>query len=559
MELRLKFLFIFFVLVFIIITGRLFYWQIILSDRLEGEADTQRTKLFQIPAKRGTIMAQDGSLLVANQRAYLVYAEPRKIKNMTNTQDLLADILDLDAASISGKFRNESLAWIPIAHKVEEEKKQMLQTKNLPGIGFEEEGLRYYPESSMAAHILGFVGKDAKGDDKGYFGIEGFYDRQLKGRTGSMRQETDARGLPILIGKQTRIEPENGRDLILHIDKSVQFIIEKKLEEAINKYGAKGGWVVVMEPKTGSILGMASSPAYEPKKYGTYDNSLYKNPIVAESYEPGSTFKVLVMGAALKEKKVKPSQEFIEEGPIEIGGYQIRTWNNQYSGKITATGILEKSSNVGMVMIGKLLGKDKLIQYIKKFGIDRTTGIDLEEEVSADLRPENSWYDIDYATASFGQGIAVTAIQMIRAVSAIANDGILVEPHMVKTIVNPDGRKIDIRPKIIDQVISKEAAHVLSEMMVQAVDHGEARYSKPKGYKIAGKTGTAQIPIAGHYDATKTIASFVGFAPVPNPQFVMLTTLKEPTSSPWGSETAAPLFFSIARELFSYYGIRPSQ
>lgn len=557
MERRLHVLLGFFILVFIVVIIRLFYWQIILRDQFGGEADLQRNKMLKIPPRRGEIFASDGSYLVANQRSYLIYTEPKKIKSLESTKKFLSETLDIPIASISAKFSDDTLVWIPIAHKVDNEKKQKLMSQNIPGIGFEEEDIRYYPEASMAAHLLGFVGKDGKGDDKGYFGIEGYYNRQLEGRSGYIRQETDAKGLPILIGRQQRVEPEHGRNLILNIDKSIQFIIEKKLEEGITKYGAKGGWVIVMEPKTGAIIGMAAQPSYDPRNFTLYESSVYKNPVVAESYEPGSTFKALIMAAALNEKKVKPQTEFKEEGPIEIGGYTIRTWNNQYNGKTTATGILERSSNVGMVEIGKLLGKEKLLDYINSFGVGKTTGIDLEDEVSPDLRQKDKWYDIDYATATFGQGIALTAIQMIKAVGAIANDGKMMEPHVVKTIVEPNGRKIEIKPKEVARLFSAQTTSVLSEMLIAAVDNGEARYTKPEGYRIAGKTGTAQVPIAGHYDATKTIASFVGFGPVPNPRFVMLTTFKEPTSSPWGSETAAPLFFSIAKELINYYGIPP--
>ncbi len=557
MERRLRFLFSFFILLFFLIIYRLFYWQIIKQDTLEGAGDLQRTKTLEIPARRGEIYASDGSYLVANKRAYLVFAEPKKIKNHAQTNEILAQDLGIPLASISAQLKDNSRLWVPIAHKISEVQKNKIMGKKLSGIGFAQEDIRYYPESSMAAHLLGFVGKDINGTDKGYFGIEGYYNRQLEGRPGLLREETDAQGLPILLGKNKRIAPENGRDLILNIDKSIQFIIEEKLKEGIEKYGAKGGWVIVMEPKSGAILSMASYPNYDPSSFQYFANNLYKNPVVAESYEPGSTFKTLVMAASINENKVKPQTKFIEDGPIEIGGYIIRTWNNKYSGKINTIGILERSSNVGMVKIGELLGQEKLLEYIKNIGVGDYTSIDLEDEEVPTLRPFDKWYDIDYATATFGQGIALTAVQMIRAVGALANDGKMMEPHVVKAIVEPDGQRIEIEPKKVKQIYSPETAHILSEMMVAAVDNGEARYSKPKGYRIAGKTGTAQIPIAGHYDSEKTIASFVGFAPASNPRFVMLTTIKEPTASPWGSETAAPLFFTIAQEIFNYYGIPP--
>lgn len=559
MENRLRVLLLIFILVFGFIIARLFYWQVIMAEQFGGQANNQSTRKLTIPSRRGTISAKDGSTLVTNSHSSLVYLEPKKIKDKQKTIETLASMLDMTVSTISAKLENDQLVWVPIAHKIPDDIKQKLQNKNIPGLGFEEEDTRYYPEGSMSAQLLGFVGKDAKGNDKGYFGIEGYYDRQLEGRNGYLEQETDARGLPILMGQVQRVDPENGRDLILNIDKSIQFIAETKLSAALEKYGAKGGEVVIMDPKSGDILAMSSYPSYDPRNFNAYDNSLYKNPLVADSYEPGSTFKVLIIGAALNEKKVTPGMIFDENGPIEVGGFNIHTWNDKYSGKITTTQILEKSSNVGMVEVGKLLGKDKLLEYINKVGVGALTGVDLEEEVSPQLRPQDKWYEIDYATSTFGQGIALTPIQMVRAIGAIANDGKMMEPHVVAAIIDPQGKKIIIQPKEIRQVFTSETAHVLSEMMVSAIDNGEAKFAKPKGYRIAGKTGTAQIPIAGHYEANKTIASFIGFAPIPNPKFVMLTILKEPSTSQWGSETAAPLFFSIAKELFRYYGIQPQE
>lgn len=246
-----------------------------------------------------------------------------------------------------------------------------------------------------------------------------------------------------------------------------------------------------------------------------------------------------------------------ESGPVQIGPYVIRTWNNEYNGKISMTEVLEHSSNVGMVFVAQQLGREKLLAAIRKFGFGKLTNIDLEDEASPELRPDKEWAVVDEYTASFGQGIAVTPIQMVRALAALANGGKMMEPHVVKEIKDAKGKVTTVQPKVVSQVISPETARIVTEMMVAAVDNGEAKWAKPKGYRVAGKTGTAQIPVAGHYDATKTIASFVGFAPADKPRFVMLVTLREPSSSPWGSETAAPLFFTIARDLFTYWGIPP--
>ncbi len=544
-------------LVFLIVIVRLFYWQILNGSKLATVAADQYYFTLKLPAQRGPIQSSDGNPLVTNKTVYLVYSEPPKIENKTEFSKKISEILEIDEQEVRERISPDRILWAILARKINEEIYQKLKTLNLKGLGFEKESSRYYPEGSMSAHLLGFVGSDENGEDRGYFGIEGYYDRALTGNPGSLLQEKDARGLPILVGGIKRVLAEDGQSLELYLDRSVQLILEEKLKQGIEKYGAKSGLVAVLDPKTGGVLGSAAYPNFDPATYAKYPKEYYQNPLVAQVYEPGSTFKALVMAAALNERLVEPQMIFREEGPVKIGEYSIRTWNNEYHGELTMTQILEKSSNPGMVHISQKLGKNRLISYINKFGFGKMTGIDLEGEESAPLRPEEEWKEIDVATASFGQGIAVTPIQMLQAVGTLANDGILVEPHIVNKMSDQTGRSIEKKPKIIREVLRPATARIVTEMMISAVDHGEAKWAKPPGYRIAGKTGTAQIPLAGHYDTEKTIASFVGFAPAANPKFVMLVILREPTTSPWGSETAAPLFFSISRELFAYYGISP--
>ncbi|MBI3379885.1 penicillin-binding protein 2 [Candidatus Gottesmanbacteria bacterium] len=555
---RVTVIFILFFLLFGFIVVKLFILQVVSFEGLSGLAEKQRMASLPIIASRGKILASDGSPLVLNKKTYGIFLEPKSIKDKDIVLNILAKELDISISTISSKLNNDSLLWLPVIHQMEEKKKEIIASYKLDGVGFMDETKRYYPEASMAAQLLGFVGKGVSGEDQGYFGVEGYYDQQLRGRDGRLIQELDPVGNPILTAERQNIPAENGRDLKLYLDKTIQFIAERQLRKGIEIYGAKGGTVTILDPKTGGILAMASLPSYNPDGFYNYQQELYKNPIVSSSYEPGSTFKVLIMGAALNEGKIKSDTIIDEAGPVEIGGYTINTWNQKYHGRISATEVLNYSSNVGMVNIEKNLDQNILLSYIGNYGFGNLTGIDLQEETSPDIRERNKWYEIDYATVSFGQGIAVTPIQMVRAVSAVANKGKMMEPHIVKEIKLADGSNILIKPKVMKQVFKPEVASVLTEMMVSAVDNGETKVIKPTGFRIAGKTGTAQIPIAGHYDSQKTITSFVGFAPVENPAFVMLVTLREPTSSPWGSETAAPIFFAIAKELFSYMGISPS-
>lgn len=558
MSVRLQIVFFLFLFFFALVIARLFSLQIASVDLLQGLGQRQRLSSIKIKSARGRIFALDGSPIVLNQSAFGVYLEPSKFKDRKKTISTLASELEVLESSISARLDETSALWIPIAHRVEEERVEAIKAYDLPGVNFIEEAKRFYPEASMAAHLLGFVGKDIASEDRGYFGIEGYYNEQLSGRDGLLKQEKDAFGNPIPMGTISKIEPKDGRDLTLYLDKTIQFIIEEKLKKGIEKYGAEGGSVIIADPFTGGILASASFPSYDPERYYDFSEDLYKNPVIASSYEPGSTFKVLILAAALNEEKVDLGTKYLEESPVTIGGYKIRTWNNKYHGEISLTEILEYSSNVGMVFVSEKLGRDLILDYIEQLELGKLTGVDLQEETAPKLRDRNRWYEIDYATASFGQGIAVTPLQMIRAVAAIANGGKLLKPQAVSLIHLEDDRVVENKPQLVRQIFKPEVVALAKEMMVSAVEKGETKYLKPGNYRIAGKTGTAQIPIAGHYDTEKTIASFVGFAPADKPKFVMLVTLDRPTTSPWGSETAAPLFFDITKELFVYYGISPS-
>lgn len=540
-----------------LLVARLFYWQVIRSSSFRLAAASQHNLRLPLPSQRGSIIASDGKSIVLNQSAYLVFAEPKKINSISLFSESVAAILGMKNKDLGELLGDSSRVWVPIGHKVEASRVDQLKNLRLAGLGFEKEPKRYYPESSMAAHLLGFVGSDENGKDTGYFGLEGFYNRELSGKDGVLVVEKDIRGAPILVGETHRTEPEDGRSLVLWIDRTVQRIVERRLSDGVAKYGAKEGSIVVMDPKTGGILAMASTASYDPSNFGEYSHEFYKNPVVASSFEPGSIFKVLIMAAGIDAGLVTPSTMADETGPVRVGEYFIRTWDDKYRGKISMTDVLVHSSNVGMVFVEKKLGKERMLSALRNFGLGEFTGIDLQEEAAANLRKDSEWGEIDLATASFGQGIAVTPIQMVRAVAAIANGGSLVTPRVVKEIRDMTGKIIQMKPGKTKTMLSPSASRIITEMMIASVDRGEAKWAKPMGYRIAGKTGTAQIPVAGHYDDKKTIASFVGFAPADDPRFIILVTLREPTSSPWGSETAAPLFFTIAKDLFSYYGIAP--
>lgn len=553
----------FFIFLFLCIVIRLFYWQIIRAEFLQSQADNQHFTDTKLDAVRGNIFFSDRSILASSNPSFTLYGLPKEITKDQRIQvtyalaKVLSDsAIDVDilAKDIVNKLEQD-LYWVSLKKNISSDQKKQIEKLNLSGIGFNQGSSRFYPEGSSSAHLLGFVNSDAKGN----FGLEGYYDGELKGIFGLMRHEKDALGLPILIGSFLTNDARNGKNLILNVDRSIQYIVEQALKTGVEKYGAKAGSVVVMDPATGGILAMASFPNYSPATYFDFPKEFYRNPVVADQYEPGSTFKVLVMAAALDEDLLKSDTKCDNcSGPVSISGFSIRTWNNKYYPDSTMKDVIVHSDNTGMVFAARKLGLDKFYSYIENFGFGASTNIDLQDESSPDIRAKNSWGEIDLATASFGQGIAVTPIQMVTAVSAIANGGNLMEPHMVKEISGENGSFV-IKPKVVRRVIKDSTAQVIKEMMLAAVEEGEARTFKIKGFKVAGKTGTAQIPVAGHYDASKTIASFVGFAPADDPKFVMLVRYDEPSSSIFGAETAAPTFFEIAKQLLLYYKIAPTE
>ena len=546
---------------FFCITARLFYWQFVRAEELVELGEAQYGSNIKVQPVRGEIQTSDGYSIAANKITYRIFANPKEVKESEKerTSQILAKLLDMDTASISALLAMDRF-WVSLKTGVEEPDKQLVENQNIPGVGFEEQTVRYYPEASTAAKLLGFVGKDEDGNNKGYFGLEGYYDRQLRGKAGYAVQIHDAYGHPILAKTNPNTSSQDGRTVTLNVDRAIQFLTERELKNGIEKYGAASGMAALIDPLTGGVLAMAAFPTFDPQNYRDYSDALYKNPFITDTYEPGSTFKPLVMAQALDKDLVKPDTPCdICAGPVSIGGYDIRTWNNEYQPGLTMTEVIQHSDNTGMVFVSKKLGLNGMVKLLDTYGIGELTGIDLQGEQTPFTRPRDSWYPIDVATASFGQGIVVTPIELLTAFTAVANGGKRMEPHVVKEIKTADGKTITIKPKVLNKTFSEKTAKVVTEMMVNAVDNGEAKWAKPKGYRIAGKTGTAQIPIAGHYDANKTIASFVGFAPADDPKFVMLVVVDRPTTSIYGAETAAPIFFNIAKSILMYYNIPPTE
>lgn len=579
MRTRVQFIFYAALSVLALVILRLSYWQIIKHDELSALASGQYSAKEIEGASRGQILTADGYPLVLNQAVYTLGAylpgvhdsqgdivdkimphlrlsidDPDIATDSARLEQALTDLTQSTRSTISERLGKSGYEVLAKGLSVEE--KDAIAGEGITGLVFDQSFIRAYPEASMAAHLTGFVGRDQLSNPTGYFGLEGYYDRELAGRSSIRRQDQDASGNPLLSGDFQLSPGRPGRSLRLHLERGTQYLVESELKDGLERYGAQSGEVIIMDPQTGGILAMASFPSYDQQKFHVYDPRLYKNPSVANAYEPGSTFKVLVMASAFNEGVISEDDHCdICASAYPIGKYTIKTWNSEYHPDSTPQDIIVHSDNVGMVWVEHKLGDDKFLQYLKRYGFGEKTGIDLQEEVASPLRTK--WGDIDYATASFGQGIAVTSIQMVRAVAAIANGGKLMEPHVVASVLG-EGEQT-IAPKVLTSVITPDAAERTTRLMVAAVEHGESQWAAPKGYKIAGKTGTAQVAVEGHYDAQQTITSFVGFAPAYHPRFVMLVKLTNPKTSQWGSETAAPLWFAIAKKLLLHYNIPPNQ
>ena len=545
---------------FIVILFRLFWWQVVNRDQLLTQAQNQHWQENLIPAKRGDILYQDGYPLGLDQPTFNVHAFKPELT--ITSEELIARlgpiIFEEDQQSEKKRVADllaSDLLWVPIAKRIDQEKKTIIEQLNISGLHLSEEFSLHYPQQVLASHLLGFVGKNTQGENTGYFGLEGFYNDILKGKDGLIIQEKDAFGKPIVLGKLKKTEPKNGADLKLFLDRKIQWAAEKHLKKGVEQYGALGGVVIVADPDTGGVLAMASYPNFDPNQYANTDQELFNNPAISRSFEPGSIFKVITMAAALEEGAITPETVCsICDGPVKIGEHEIKTWNNEYQPDSNMRQVLERSDNVGLVFVGQALGRKKFLDYLGKFGFGQKTGIDLQAEGTGQVKPANLWYDFELATATFGQGFGVTPIQMVQAVGALANGGYLIQPRVVAEI---NGQPT-INPEKIEKkaIISPKTARTITDMMVGVVKNSSIPWTDGQ-IQVAGKTGTAQIFINGQYDPNKTIGSFIGFAPADNPEFVMLVVLFEPSASIWGSRTAAPIWFDIAEDIFLIKSINP--
>lgn len=540
---------------FLVLIARFYELQIVnASQTLKTE---KFLKLDKQSSLRGEIYDQQGNPLVLNQQTFDVFANTEAISNQPNIKKDLQKQLEIKPASLSAVLKLKE--WRKIKDNISVEVRNQLQKYYPKYLNFEEEWLRYYPESSSSAYLLGFLGKNDLGEPQGYVGVEGYLNQELEGLPIVNENEEDLLGIPFIGGIISNRKHHSGLDLYLTIDKQVQQIVEEELKQGLKRYQAKSACAIVMEPYTGEIAAMGCWPGFDPRRFYEYEPSDFINPAIAQVYEPGSTFKPLIVAMGLESKSFKANTVVNEPGPYQVGEYKIATWDNQYRGKINVTQTLAKSSNVGMVELIKRIPRTKVENFFQKLGLYDLTGIELEGEALSLIKARKDWYEIDYLTFSFGQGLAITPVQLIRAFATLANGGYLVKPSIIGSYYDPNTHESVFKKKPqSERVFSEKTVKALKKMLFTAVNSAEASWpNKPEDYPICGKTGTAQIAIGGTYDPSQTVASFIGFLPCDQPKFITLVLYQEPKSSPWGSETAAPSFFEIANKLILYYNIAP--
>ena len=432
----------------------------------------------------------------------------------------------------------------------------------IPAFGFDFKKYRYYPENEIGAQLLGYVSSIDNGG-KGHYGLEEFFNDDLKGKLGSVKTEKGATANVMIVNNREYIKPENGSDLILTINRNIEFFACDKLKEAVKKHGATGGTVIVINPKTGAIIAMCSEPSFDPNNYNNVkDISAFNNPATFYQYEPGSVFKTVTMAIAIDQGKVTPATTYKDDGEIMIPGWNKPIKNSDFAthgghGVVDMNTVLDYSLNTGAIFAMRQTGPKIFADYIKNFGFGERTGIELGSEGPGNIGNlfQNKVREIDAATASFGQGIAVTPLQMIMPYQAIANHGLLMKPYIVDAIMRPDGKTEITVPKNVRQIISEKTADTVSAMLVNVVENGHAQKAHINGYYIGAKTGTAQVATTGGYSTTDYDHTFIGIAPIENPAFVMLTKIDAPKDAEYAESTALPLWRDIADFMLQYYQI----
>ena len=552
-----------FVLVF-----RYAYLQIVQGDALAQRMRDQSGYEFRIQSLRGAILDRSGKELAVSSMTKSLFVDPKHVFDAHTPEEIAADIAPLiglkEQDILDDIARGGGFVWVKrrLEHTEYEAVRNVIREKGYSDcLGFQNEAKRYYPNDALAANVIGFVGTD----DEGLDGVEQALDPLLKGEIREERLTVDGQRRPILDSIFAGRRVYGGdycKTAVLTIDSTIQFMVEQEIDRAMAETNPDSITVIVMDPKTGEVLAMASRPSYNPNRFWEYPQENWKNRAVAFIYEPGSTFKAVIAGAALQEGIVTPNQVFFDPGYVMVSGRRIQNWSNESYGAVTFTDIVKKSLNTGFAQVGLSLGAEKMMHYTRVFGFGKRTGIDLPGEEEGILFNADDMRDSDIATTAIGQSIAVTPLQLVTAMSAIANGGTLMHPYIVREIRNPDGSVYEERvPREIRRTLEPTVDRTLIGLLEQVVASGGGMKAGVKGYRIAGKTGTAQKirrETAGYLEG-RYIASFCGFAPVEDPLFTVLVMIDDPRGGDfYGGQIAAPVASRIFSQLLRYAHVEPS-
>ena len=540
---------VFSLILFIALISRAFQLQIMSGQALKAMAEKQHTRSLALHTERGTIIDRNGQELAATILADSVYADPSKIKDREGISAKLSSALYVKKDNIKTRLsRSRNFSWI--ARQISPAQAKRTSALNLEGVYLIQEPKRFYPHKELACHIIGFAGFDSNGLE----GLELRYNNFLKNVPDKATWRKDARGNRLYQKDHSGdVEGTGTSNLILTIDSKVQYIVEVQLKEAVKKADAKGGIAIVMDPRTGEVLAMANMPQFNLNDFSRYSHGAFRNRAVTDCFDPGSIFKPFLAAAALEEGVAEESDVInCERGAYIVGNRTIHEAQDKEFGELTFREVLKHSSNIGSVKIAERLGKEKYFDYIEKFGFGSKTGIDLPGEIQGILRDVDGWTDVDLATIAFGQGISVTAIQLITAISAIANHGVLMKPHVVRGMIDKNGQVInEFKPTVIRRVVSPVTAERIRSILADVVEDGTGKRARMADVAVSGKTGTSQKFdfSKGEYSSEKVVASFVGFLPADNPHMAILVMLDEPKAQKWGGEAAAPVFKNISEQI----------
>ena len=535
------------------LTARLGWLMIVKRGELTALAERQYSRTVVLPALRGPILDRRGAPLATSTATESLFVQPRSVGDPVRVAARLAPVLGQPEREVHAALTS-ARPFVWLRRKLPPTMAEQVRALREPGLGFLPESLRLYPNRELAAHVVGFEGAEG-----GLEGVERAFNTELAGVSGKVIAGRDALGREVATPHLLQA-PQPGHGVALTIDSTIQYIAEREIDAAYRRTHAKAAMAVVLEPRTGDILAMAIRPTFTPNTFLDVPSADYwRNRAVTDPFEPGSTFKAILAAAALEEGVVKPDDRINgENGAITLAGTTIHDWKKY--GWLTFAEVLQNSSNVGSIKVGLSLGRERYHRYMKAFGFGTTTGVGLAGESRGMLRDPQRWSLLSLPTMSIGQEISVTALQLVAAFGAIANDGMLMQPRLVRSTIDPDGREARrFEPRAVRQVISPETARTLTGLLVRVVESGTGHFAAIPGYAVGGKTGTAQKldPATGRYSRAPGVLSFVGFAPTDDPRFAMLVMLDEPKNEKWGSEAAAPVFNAIGREILRYLEVPP--